>query len=272
MPPPGVLPDAPEGLPPAFCRLHTPAKERYLPFQWICSPEYFTSFRGVVMPALWVTASLVWLCCGIVGGIIGAGRNNGAGGFLLGVLFGPLGAIAAFALDGRPPCPKCGNKISNGIRICPTCHAELGWLDGQLGTLEQIEQRIARQVMNRAAEERFAKEQEEKAARQYAEFARQRKIFFAAVFQALASPLRLALRMLAAADRTLLSLAEGSQVAYRTMQIGWFVLLPLVVIAGIVFVIRADSSRSRPGGEGLEAAGRPAAVRLQPAGSPPNHP
>ncbi|TXH51483.1 MAG: hypothetical protein E6Q97_18290 [Desulfurellales bacterium] len=64
-----------------------------------------------------------WLICGIVGGIIGNAKNAGPGGFALGVLLGSLGVLAAFALDGREKCRRCGTRLNTGAVICPMCQS-----------------------------------------------------------------------------------------------------------------------------------------------------
>lgn len=63
-----------------------------------------------------------WLVCGIVGGIIGSAKNAGVQGFIVGLMLGPLGVLAAFAVDGREKCSQCGTKLNMGAKICPQCH------------------------------------------------------------------------------------------------------------------------------------------------------
>lgn len=63
-----------------------------------------------------------WLVCGIVGGIIANSKGAGVQGFILGLMLGPLGVLAAFAVDGRMACTRCGTKLNGRPQICPQCH------------------------------------------------------------------------------------------------------------------------------------------------------
>ena len=62
----------------------------------------------------------LWVVIGVVAWIASAGcaafiadKKRAVGfGFLLGLLFGPLGLIAAGLIDGRPNCPRCGGRIN----------------------------------------------------------------------------------------------------------------------------------------------------------------
>jgi ribosomal protein L37AE/L43A len=76
------------------------------------------------------TLVAIWLVCGIVAGIIGSAKNAGVQGFIFGVMLGPLGILAAFAVDGRMNCSQCGTKLNAGAKICPSCHEPVaGGLD-----------------------------------------------------------------------------------------------------------------------------------------------
>jgi hypothetical protein len=63
--------------------------------------------------------------CAILGYVIGSAKNSGAEGLALGLLFGPLGVIAAFALDNRPQCRSCLGRIDPAARVCPHCTAAI---------------------------------------------------------------------------------------------------------------------------------------------------
>lgn len=62
-----------------------------------------------------------WLICAGVGAFVGAAKQSPAAGFFLGLLLGPLGVLAAFALDGRRQCPRCHGRISGFPELCQHC-------------------------------------------------------------------------------------------------------------------------------------------------------
>lgn len=66
-----------------------------------------------------------WLACAFLGAVIGGAKESPALGFVLGLLFGPLGMIAAFALDGRRECPRCGIRVTERQGTCPGCGGEV---------------------------------------------------------------------------------------------------------------------------------------------------
>lgn len=66
-----------------------------------------------------------WVVCGIAGAIIGSSKNAGCGGFILGLLLGPIGLLAAFTLDNRQQCPQCKSRVDDGAVMCPQCHAAM---------------------------------------------------------------------------------------------------------------------------------------------------
>ena len=70
---------------------------------------------------------IFWIICAIVGAIIGSRKERGGMGFLLGLLLGPLGALCAFALDGRMMCAECNSRLNGKPNICPFCKAEYKW-------------------------------------------------------------------------------------------------------------------------------------------------
>lgn len=78
-----------------------------------------------------------WLLCGILGAIVGSYREATVFGGALGLLFGPIGIVVAFALDGRRACSQCRGKVARGAVVCPHCHARYSVPAGE-------EQRIAR--------------------------------------------------------------------------------------------------------------------------------
>jgi hypothetical protein len=79
-----------------------------------------------------------WIACGILGFIVGEQKCAGGQGFALGLVFGPLGVIAALSLDGRPLCPMCIARLNRPVdrrkqSICPHCHAEIVWRRDSMG-------------------------------------------------------------------------------------------------------------------------------------------
>jgi membrane protease subunit (stomatin/prohibitin family) len=65
------------------------------------------------------------LVFGAVGWLIGTPRRAGRLGMFLGFLLGPIGAIATFAFDGRPRCPKCATSLNGTPQVCPNCRSAL---------------------------------------------------------------------------------------------------------------------------------------------------
>ncbi len=57
----------------------------------------------------------------VLGYIVGERRGAGAAGTWCGLLGGPLGVIAAFALDARPRCHRCCTRVERQARVCPAC-------------------------------------------------------------------------------------------------------------------------------------------------------
>ncbi len=59
----------------------------------------------------------------------GAQRNAFGSGLFLGIVFGPIGMIAAGLLDSRPTCQRCGGRQSikpegNPYPACEHCGAD----------------------------------------------------------------------------------------------------------------------------------------------------
>lgn len=69
---------------------------------------------------------------------IGAGRNSGWIGFLLGVFLGPLGAVASYLIDWRSSCPACGNRVPHLEPICPCCDYGLDWSSDKIPVITSI--------------------------------------------------------------------------------------------------------------------------------------
>ena len=71
---------------------------------------------------------LLWVASGIAGTFAGHRRQACEGGFLLGILLGPVGVIAALGLEGRPQCPRCAGLLDGRGKICQHCHVPLDWM------------------------------------------------------------------------------------------------------------------------------------------------
>jgi hypothetical protein len=83
--------------------------------------------------------TFVWLGCIIAATAAGDRKRAGAMGCLLGLLFGPLGVIAAFCVDYRPRCPFCAGRIDGGS-ICIHCQKPLAWIGSRAYTPEEAAQ------------------------------------------------------------------------------------------------------------------------------------
>src|SRR5688572_4763232 len=71
-----------------------------------------------------------WILCAGFSAHLGGQRNAGWAGFVLGVLFGPLGMIVAGLLDCKPNCSRCGGRQNvnpDGQRfpVCEHCGVEI---------------------------------------------------------------------------------------------------------------------------------------------------
>ena len=71
-------------------------------------------------------AIVFWLICIIVASSIGSKKGEGLGGFLFGVLLGPIGVILALLSSGnRKPCKFCKELMHKDAVVCPHCQKEL---------------------------------------------------------------------------------------------------------------------------------------------------
>ena len=68
-----------------------------------------------------------WVVCAILGAIIGSRKDASGAGFLMGLIFGPLGVIAAFAIDNRSSCPHCGGRLNGRPQVCQHCQRSIQW-------------------------------------------------------------------------------------------------------------------------------------------------
>ena len=92
---------------------------------------------------LLVAGAIIWIVCGIIGGVIMEARSHSFGtGCVLGVLFGPLGILIAAVLALQPPsattkptgmlaqqdrrpCPYCAEMIMRDAKVCHFCGREV---------------------------------------------------------------------------------------------------------------------------------------------------
>ena len=69
----------------------------------------------------------VWFGSAVAAGIIGHARQAAIAGAVLGLFLGPIGVVAAFALDGRASCPHCAGRLDGRGQICQHCHRPIRW-------------------------------------------------------------------------------------------------------------------------------------------------
>lgn len=195
---------------------------------------------------------LFWLAgasvCGLLGAVVGAPRERAGLGFFLGLLFGPLGVIATFALDGRQPCPMCRNRINTGATLCPACRSPLMWFEGTVGTPENIAVlRAQRDVEYRAAVAAFRRQERRRKARQLS-FERSVERAILGAWKSITFPARVLSNAIArgfsAVHGGIVAVADGSRSAYIALCVGWFVLIPTAFLVA-VFVI-AGASTTKP--------------------------
>lgn len=91
---------------------------------------------------LLVAGAIIWFMCGMIGAAIMSARSHSsATGFVLGVIFGPLGVLIASVLALQPaqaantaemmgqqdrrPCPHCAEMIMRDAKVCRFCGREV---------------------------------------------------------------------------------------------------------------------------------------------------
>ena len=69
---------------------------------------------------------ILWIACAFIGGKIGGKKGQGGTGFILGLLFGPVGCLMILAMSGDTvDCPHCRSKISPKATTCPKCAKDI---------------------------------------------------------------------------------------------------------------------------------------------------
>lgn len=106
----------------------------------------------------WFILIVSLLICGIIGALIGANKNAEGTGCLIGVLFGPLGLLAALATDNRKMCPNCGGRLNGTPPMCQHCGRSLEWAEpvsaSELQHIEDRERVERRRRVNKLFQER----------------------------------------------------------------------------------------------------------------------
>jgi hypothetical protein len=85
-----------------------------------------------------MTFIIIWICLGIVGAMIASNKgNSGCGGFVLGVLLGPIGLLITFFSSDNDDvkrqktgdtkkCPYCAEYVKADAIVCKHCGRTLG--------------------------------------------------------------------------------------------------------------------------------------------------
>lgn len=69
--------------------------------------------------------ALIWVVSMIVSAAIGNSKGEGGLGFLVGLIFGPLGIVFALLSRGdRMKCPSCAEWMKRRALVCPHCGRE----------------------------------------------------------------------------------------------------------------------------------------------------
>lgn len=69
---------------------------------------------------------LLWILFAIVAALIGSPKGQGVLGFILGLLFGPLGVlIMLFTKGSKRECPYCKELVKQNATVCAHCQKEI---------------------------------------------------------------------------------------------------------------------------------------------------
>lgn len=69
---------------------------------------------------------ILWIICAFVGAALGSRKGRGGTGFILGLLFGPIGILIVLVIRGnRRSCSACKELIHKAATRCPHCQYEI---------------------------------------------------------------------------------------------------------------------------------------------------
>lgn len=119
--------------------------------------SHTSAVEGAVMP---IESSVLWACVAVgavgalvtggIGAWIGGKRNSTVLGFLLGLLFGPIGILITLLMDQRPPCPECRELVDISSARCPFCGKALTWQGGRPQLRSEVRKRCeSRKALNK---------------------------------------------------------------------------------------------------------------------------
>lgn len=78
--------------------------------------------------AVVVDVVIFWIASAIFGSVIRSQKDAPSVDVSLGIILGPLGLIAALAIDGRSMCPRCKRRLNGQTTECPHCHLMIAWI------------------------------------------------------------------------------------------------------------------------------------------------
>ena len=97
-------------------------------------------------------AVAVWVCSGVLGFVVASGKGRAGSGFVLGLLFGPLGVLVAFAI--APSAPAKEREIRERLITEARVRGELGLSGGTASTEAASRVETDEEHKKRAATER----------------------------------------------------------------------------------------------------------------------